>query len=75
MEIGRVTSKGQLVIALKLLKKHGINLGTKIICHDEVGGIKIIPAVTTEEVYSNIGFMKTNGKMLKAFLKEKKNNL
>ncbi len=72
MEIGYVTSKGKLTIPQKLLKKHGIKPGTKIIYHDEGNGIKIISAVTTEEVYSNIGFMKTKRNLLKSLMKEKK---
>ena len=73
MEIGYVTSKGKLTIPARLLKKYGIKPGTKVICHEEGNGIKIIPAVTSEEVDLNIGFMKTRRTML-TFLKEKKNN-
>ena len=73
MEIGYVTSKGKLTIPARLLKKYGIKPGTKVICHEEGNGIKILPAVTSEEVDFNIGFMKTRRTML-TFLKEKKNN-
>ena len=38
----------------------------------EEDGIKIIPLVTAEEIKANIGFLGTKGKLLKAFMKEKK---
>ena len=72
MEIGYVTSKGKLAIPQKLIRKYRIKPGTKLICRDEGSGIKIIPAVTKEEVYSNIGFMKTEKNLLKALMDEKK---
>ena len=72
MKLGSVTLKGQLTIPQKLLKKYGIKPGTKIICHDEVDGIKIIPAVTKEEVDLNIGFMKTKKNLMKELIDEKK---
>ena len=72
MKLGSVTLKGQLTIPQKLLKKFGIKPGTKIICHDEVDGIKIIPAVTKEEVKLNIGFMKTKKNLMKELIDEKK---
>ena len=71
MKLGSVTLKGQLTIPQKLLKKFGIKPGTKIICHDEVDGIKILPAVTIEEVDLNIGFIKTKRNLLKTLKKEK----
>ena len=72
MKLGSVTLKGQLTIPQKLLKKYGIKPGTKIICRDEGNGIKIISAVTTEEVDLNIGFMKTKGNLKKELMTEKK---
>jgi bifunctional DNA-binding transcriptional regulator/antitoxin component of YhaV-PrlF toxin-antitoxin module len=72
MEIGKVSLKGKLTIPQKLLKKYGIKPGTKLICRDESNGIKIISAVTYEEVYSNIGFVKTKRNLIKSLIEEKK---
>ena len=63
MEIGYVTSKGQLVIPSKMRRKFGIKAGTD--------GIKIIP-VTSELIKSNIGFLKGKGDLMKALMEEKK---
>jgi len=71
MDVGYVTTKGQLVIPSKLRKRFGIIPGTRINFFEEEDGIKIIP-VTSETIESNIGFMKTEGKLLKALLDEKK---
>jgi AbrB family looped-hinge helix DNA binding protein len=71
MEFGFVTSKGQLVIPSKLRRRYGIKPGTRINFHEEDDGIKIIP-LTPEIIDANIGFLKTNGKLLKALLEEKK---
>jgi len=71
MEIGFVTTKGQLVIPSKLRRKFGIKPGTRVNFFDEEDGIKIIP-VTAETIEANIGFMKTEGKIMKALMEEKK---
>jgi AbrB family looped-hinge helix DNA binding protein len=71
MEVGYVTSKGQLVIPSKLRRRFGIKAGTRVNFYEEKDGIKIVP-VTHEVIDSNIGFMKTNGKLLKALMEEKK---
>ena len=71
MDTGFVTTKGQLVIPSKLRRKFGIKPGTRINFFEEEDGIKIIP-VTPETIEANIGFLKTNGKLLKALMDEKK---
>jgi AbrB family looped-hinge helix DNA binding protein len=71
MEVGFVSSKGQLVIPSKLRRRYGIKPGTRINFHEEDDGIKIIP-ITPEVIDANIGFLKTNGKLLKALMEEKK---
>jgi AbrB family looped-hinge helix DNA binding protein len=71
MEAGFVTSKGQLVIPSKLRRKFGIKPGTRVNFYEEEDGIKIVP-LTPEVIDSNIGFMKTNGKLLKALIEDKK---
>ena len=72
MELGYLTSKEKLTIPARLLKKYGIKPGTKVICHEEGNGIKIIPAVTSDEIYSNIGFMKTKKNLLRTLMEERR---
>ena len=71
METGYVTTKGQLVIPSKLRKRFGIKPGTRVNFFEEGDGIKIVP-VTPETIDANIGFLKTDGKMLLALMEEKK---
>jgi AbrB family looped-hinge helix DNA binding protein len=71
MEVGFVTTKGQLVIPSKMRKKFGIKPGTRVNFFEETDGIKIVP-LTSEIIKSNKGFMKTGGKLLKALMEEKK---
>ncbi len=71
METSIVTVKGQVVIPSRIRKKFGIKLGTKIHFSDEGKEIKMIP-ITPEMIESNIGFLGTKGKLLKALMEEKK---
>ncbi|MEW6701612.1 MAG: AbrB/MazE/SpoVT family DNA-binding domain-containing protein [Bacteroidota bacterium] len=71
MEVGFVTSKGQLVIPSKMRRRFGIKPGTRVNFFEEEDGIKIIP-ITAELIDTNKGFMKTGGKLLKALMEEKK---
>ncbi|MEW6506709.1 MAG: AbrB/MazE/SpoVT family DNA-binding domain-containing protein [Bacteroidota bacterium] len=71
MEVGYVTTKGQLVIPSKLRRKFGIKPGTRVNFFEEGDGIKIIP-ITAELIDANKGFMKTGGRLLKALMEEKK---
>lgn len=66
-----VTSKGQIFIPIKLRRKFGIKKGTLIHFHEINGEIGMIP-ITYEWIRSNAGFMGTKGKLLKALMKEKK---
>ncbi|MFH1194433.1 MAG: AbrB/MazE/SpoVT family DNA-binding domain-containing protein [bacterium] len=70
MEVGYVTTKGQLVIPSRLRKMFGIKDGTRVNFYTDSEGIKIVP-VTEETIENNIGFMKTEGKLLKALMVEK----
>lgn len=65
-----VTTKGQIVIPAEIRKKYGIEVGTKIRFDVEDGEIKLIP-ITEEVIKSNIGMLKSKGKLLKVLLKEK----
>jgi len=71
MEVGYVTSKGQVVIPSKLRKRFGIKTGTQINFFEEEDGIKIMP-LTPEIIKANKGFLGTKGKLLKLLLEEKK---
>ncbi|MDP2209838.1 MAG: AbrB/MazE/SpoVT family DNA-binding domain-containing protein [Bacteroidota bacterium] len=71
MERSTVTIKGQVVIPSGIRKKYGIKSGTKVYFLGQEGIIKIIP-VTSEVIEANFGFLKTNGKLLKALMEEKK---
>jgi AbrB family looped-hinge helix DNA binding protein len=72
MEVGYVTTKGQLVIPSKLRRKFGIKPGTRVNFFEEADGIKIKP-VTSEIIKANIGFLGKDGpNLLKALMEEKK---
>jgi len=65
-----VTVKGQVVIPSSLRRKYGIQKGTRVIFWDRDGEIRLMP-LTPDSIDSNIGFLKTKGKLLKALQKEK----
>lgn len=72
MDVGYVTTKGQLVIPSKLRRKFGIKPGTRVNFFEEGDGIKIVP-VTSETIKANIGFLGNDGpSLLKALMDEKK---
>lgn len=57
-EASRVTSKGQVVVPVRLRRKYGIKEGTKLAFHEERGRIVIQP-VTRELIRSFRGVLKT----------------
>ena len=72
MDVGYVTTKGQLVIPSKLRRKFGIKPGTRVNFFEDGDGIKIVP-VTSETIKANIGFLGNDGpSLLKALMEEKK---
>jgi AbrB family looped-hinge helix DNA binding protein len=72
MDVGYVTTKGQLVIPSKIRRKFGIKPGTRVNFFVEENGIKMIP-VTSETIKENIGFLGNDGpSLLKALMEEKK---
>ena len=72
MDVGYVTTKGQLVIPSKIRKKFGIKPGTRVNFFVEDDGIKMVP-VTSETIKANIGFLGNDGaSLLKALMEEKK---
>ena len=71
MEQAIVTVKGQIVIPVALRKKYKIGAGTIIHFQEEQDGVKMIPT-TPETIDNNVGFLGTQGKLLKALMDEKK---
>lgn len=71
MDTSIVTTKGQVVIPSKLRRRYGIRNGTRIHFYEKEGEIRMIP-LTHDLVDSNIGFLGTKGKLLKALTEEKK---
>lgn len=66
-----VLTKGYMIIPKKIRRKFGIRKGT-VIDFSEANGEIILTPVTQKWIESNTGFMNTNGKLLKALMKEKK---
>jgi bifunctional DNA-binding transcriptional regulator/antitoxin component of YhaV-PrlF toxin-antitoxin module len=71
METTIVTTNKTLEIPRKLAKLYGIKKGVEIHFVEERDHIKIFP-ITKEVIDRNIGFLGTNGKLLKALIKEKR---
>lgn len=71
MDTSIVTTKGQVVIPSKLRRRFGIRNGTRIHFYESNGEIRMIP-LTHDLVDSNIGFLGTKGKLLKALAEEKR---
>ncbi len=71
MDTSIVTTKGQVVIPSKIRRKFGIRNGTRIHFYEKNGEIMMLP-LTHELVDTNIGFLGTKGKLLKALAEEKK---
>ena len=71
METSLVTVKGQVVIPSRLREKYGIKVGTPVQFYEKDGEIRLVP-LTRELIDSNVGFLGTKGKLLKALGREKK---
>lgn len=71
MDASIVTTKGQVVIPSKMRRQFGIKNGTRIHFYEKDGEIRMIP-LTHELIDTNIGFLGTKGKLLKALADEKK---
>ena len=70
-EAAVVTSKGQLVIPVRMRQRHKIKRGTHVCLIDNGKDITIQP-ITDEYIDSMKGFLGTGGKILRALLEEKK---
>ena len=71
VETSIVTTKGQLVIPARIRRRHGIKRGTRI-CLIEHGEEIVLRPLTPEYFQKAAGILGTGGKVLKAFLEEKK---
>jgi AbrB family looped-hinge helix DNA binding protein len=70
MDTSIVTSKGQIVIPSKFRYKYKIKNGTRVHFLDRDGEIVLVP-LTPELIDSNIGFLRTKGKLTRALMEEK----
>jgi len=70
MEEAYVTSKGQLVIPVRIRKKYGIKPGTKICFIEQDRGILFQP-VTQEYIRGVRGMLKSNVSLTQALLAER----
>ena len=66
-----VTAKGQIVIPLKLRRKHGIKKGTPVAFFERNSEIVLQP-ITDEYIRSLVGILGTKGKVLRTLMEEKK---
>ena len=71
VETSVVTTKGQLVIPARIRRKHGIKRGTRV-CLIEQGEEIVLRPLTPEYFQKAAGILGTGGKVLKAFLEDKK---
>ena len=71
VETSVVTTKGQMVIPARIRRRHGIKQGTRI-CLIERGEEIVLRPLTPEYFQKAAGILGTGGKVLKAFLEEKK---
>lgn len=72
MKISKLTTNGTITLPAKLRKEYELTPGKRVKFELEQDGIKIIPLATAEEIRTNIGFLGTKGKLLKALMEEKK---
>jgi len=66
-----VTTKGQMVIPARIRRRHGIKRGTRV-CLIEQGQEIVLKPLTPEYFQRAAGILGTSGKVLKAFLEEKR---
>lgn len=71
MKISKLTTNGRLTIPADIRNRYDIKPGTHVHFVDENDGIKIIP-ITNKTIFKNVGFLNTNGALLKSLMQEKK---
>ncbi len=72
MKFRKLMPDGRITIPVDIRWKYDLTVGRKVKFELTENGILIIPLVTSEEVKSNIGFLGTGGKLLKALIEEKR---
>ena len=72
MKLVKVTANGRVTIPAALRKKYRLHPGRKVKFELDEDGIRIIPLVTKEEIRVKAGFLEMKGRLLKAFIEEKK---
>ena len=70
-EASTVTTKGQLVIPVRLRRKYGIRKGTRVVFVEEKHRLVLQP-VTREYIHSLRGILKGGPSALEFLLKERK---
>jgi AbrB family looped-hinge helix DNA binding protein len=71
METSVVTSKGQVLIPVKIRRKFGIKEGTKVAFIEQDG--KLIVQTLDKEYFNKLaGILDEKGKMLKSLMEDKK---
>ncbi len=71
METSVVTSKGQVLIPVKIRRKFGIKEGTKVVFIEQDG--KLIVQTLDKEYFNKLaGILDEKGKMLKSLMEDKK---
>ena len=71
MEVSSVTSKGQIVIPVRVRRRHGIKTGTKV-CFVEKGDEIVLRPVTDEYLQRMSGAAGTKGKILRTYISDQK---
>lgn len=71
METSVVTTKGQIVVPVKIRRKFGIKKGTKVAFIEQNGKLLIQP-LDKSYFESLAGILGTNGKMMKSLMEDKK---
>lgn len=71
METSVITTKGQVVIPVKIRKKYGIKSGTRVAFIEKDGRVIIQPL--DKDYFENLaGILDEKGKMLKSLMEDKK---
>jgi len=71
VDTSSVTTKGQVVIPVKLRRKYGIKSGTLIHFYEKEGEIRMSP-LTRSVIDANFGFLRTKGRLREVLFAEKK---
>ena len=71
METAVITSKGQIVIPVKIRRKYGMKSGTKVAFIEQNDKL-IIQALDKEYFNKLAGILDEKGKMLKSLMEDKK---